>query len=359
MIEVLKHNRIQFLLIATGLVFLGACLEPFFFEVDENFKKSLVIDGIFTNSDEISHEVRISRAAEFGIKVGEPELGASVSLSWSSGNATYDEVGDGLYILPADVIGRSGETYQLRVTLSDGSTYESQPQLMPESTTITDLSLSWEREIVEQNTGVSRPEGVINLFVDSDIGDLNGPRPLIKWLVIEAFSFPEMFCGGLHQPKTCYKEFALSSRSFFLFDGNQTDESVIEDVLVGQKRELSNVEFSGLHYFSVIQQTVTPEAFSYYSRINDLVKQEGTVFDLPPAAISGNVYNVDNPDETVLGYFEISGATIARISVLPSEFKSETGLNEPCNIFLRHRWIPACCNCFNIEGVTTERPPYF
>ena len=57
------------------------------------------------------------------------------------------------------------------------------------------------------------------------------------------------------------------------------------------------------------------EAYEYFSQIQDVSTQEGVLYAQQPYQIKGNVRNVQNSDEALLGYFLVSGVTQKRIFV--------------------------------------------
>ena len=54
------------------------------------------------------------------------------------------------------------------------------------------------------------------------------------------------------------------------------------------------------------QQSLTKEAYNFWNKVRGQLNNSGGVFDTPPVLIQGNIYNVSNPDEQVLGYFGAS-----------------------------------------------------
>lgn len=81
-----------------------------------------------------------------------------------------------------------------------------------------------------------------------------------------------------------------------LFDGNSIHQPI---VLIPF--------FSGTKYLVTIeQQSLTKSAYDFWELVDEQNNNVGSVFDTPPARIRGNLYNVTNPDDVVLGYFGAS-----------------------------------------------------
>jgi hypothetical protein len=51
------------------------------------------------------------------------------------------------------------------------------------------------------------------------------------------------------------------------------------------------------------QISVSLEVYKFYQLVRQLTQGTGGLADTPPSAIVGNIQNVSNPDEKVVGYF--------------------------------------------------------
>ncbi len=103
---------------------------------------------------------------------------------------------------------------------------------------------------------------------------------------------------------------------------------------------------------------MSEDAYRYWSQVDQLVSNSGTIFDPPPAPIRSNVFNVNNPEEFVLGYFEaVSIDTVRRAFFAPDV--------EPPNPLdclyapWRRDYPPRCLDCISVPNSTFERPDYF
>ena len=53
----------------------------------------------------------------------------------------------------------------------------------------------------------------------------------------------------------------------------------------------------------------------YKSHIKDIIKNTGGLYDMIPARLPNNLHCIEDPDETVLGYFSVSAKTSKRIYI--------------------------------------------
>jgi Domain of unknown function (DUF4249) len=55
----------------------------------------------------------------------------------------------------------------------------------------------------------------------------------------------------------------------------------------------------------VQQMCISPEAYSFYNNLDLQSQKSGGLADTPPAAVVGNIRNINNPSEKVVGYFGV------------------------------------------------------
>ena len=67
----------------------------------------------------------------------------------------------------------------------------------------------------------------------------------------------------------------------------------------------------------VKQLSVNKATYEYWSEIQELIESQEFLFARMPYKIRGNIYNPDDLNETVLGYFTVAGQTEKRIFADP------------------------------------------
>ncbi|UCG28385.1 MAG: DUF4249 family protein, partial [Bacteroidales bacterium] len=65
----------------------------------------------------------------------------------------------------------------------------------------------------------------------------------------------------------------------------------------------------------VKQYCVSDEAYEYWYQLQKQSQESGGFYETQPPQLTGNIYNVDDPEENVLGYFYVSSAAEKRIFV--------------------------------------------
>jgi hypothetical protein len=126
----------------------------------------------------------------------------------------------------------------------------------------------------------------------------------------------------------------------------------------------ADYKFFERNAFEVTQYRISSKAHEYWNKINLVGNPQGTIFDVPPATIRGNIYNVDNPKERILGYFELASVDTAYTYADRGTFPYN--INNPCLVdYTKPAWeatygySPECAFCVNIKGHSTKVPKFW
>jgi hypothetical protein len=149
-------------------------------------------------------------------------------------------------------------------------------------------------------------------------------------------------------------------------------------------------------YNILVQQfCLSEESYNYWENLRVISEEQGSLADIQPGSLNGNIFSTINSDETVLGFFGAGRVSEKRlvfsaITFYDDGFKMPKGLREDClalqaiqvhqsklgEAMLKYgqsMWIwevsgmtpnaifqlmpKECCDCRNLGP--TERPPYF
>jgi hypothetical protein len=341
-----------------------ACVEQIDFPV-ERTGGQLVVDGGITDSEEAQF-VKLSFTAESD-RVPVPVEDAQVKIFDDLGQSEdyfHDGETPGTYALYGNVVqGRIGRTYYLQVILSDGRVYRSAPEKMP-SHPVSMESIDYDFSIQEKvsETSIISQDLHIDVFMDVDLSEAidQDQEVFLRWDVEEVFlltptDFPDPF-GNV--PPPCYVYVYTSATDLRLFDGSENRSTRLNDLQVASRA--IDFSFREKHYFSVYQKSLTQEAFQYWRKVDALLSNNGNIFDTPPAPLPGNMYNVNDPEEEVLGYFEAASQRVIRFKTYREDI--------PLDQILECQYSPAkfysqypdyCLDCLTIRNSTYRRPDFF
>ena len=72
---------------------------------------------------------------------------------------------------------------------------------------------------------------------------------------------------------------------------------------------------SHIYCVQLSQVSLTEEAYRYWSTLKDNTTNVGGLFSPEPAEMRGNLVNIDDPDELVLGYISVTTRTHDRMFI--------------------------------------------
>ncbi len=339
-------------------VFLTGCISSYNLEHDTN-ENLLVVDGKITQEN-TQHELTLRRSTATSSTDYNAVTGARISLYDDMGNSEmYYEFEKGKYLFEGSVLERvPSRSYYLEIQLPDERIYRSLPQIMPEI--VKPDKLYFELEEIEE---ISDLENIIikrylNLYINTPVLKDNQGYHFI-WRMDHAYSFAELQCSPLKTPLTCYITRKLINDNLKIFTSEDLSGGELRDFRVGSIAILPNWEFFEKHFFNVAQHSITKEAYIYWETVKKVAQSTGSIFDTPPGPINGNIYNVNDPDERVLGFFEVSAVDTIRTYTFAADLEP-LSIEDRCNPLIWQSWRdPACCNCLVIPDSQLQRPDYW
>lgn len=330
----------------------------------EDDQEFLVVDGDFSNHAG-NYQLKLYYATGQKVKARREIEGAAIQL-FEEGvvMGAYEEIKAGLYQITNPTLkGETGKGYHIEIVLPNGETYQSTPEIMPEL--IAGDSVFFDYSLIEVPTGEGFiKRNFIEAFVATPLPASREKPYWIRWNTVRFFSFPEVICGPLGPPpNTCFVTAEPVGQEIYILDGANLAADYLPKWKIGQHLiPADDLEFRGRHYFLVNQQSITEEAHTYWRKIDRIANQSGSIFDAPPAPVLGNIKNVTNPEEIVLGYFEVSNVDSLRNFVTKSSLSdfflfTENVCTNSSNPFSNNGRF--CCDCTRLENSSLERPSWW
>jgi len=313
-----------YIILSSVLMLAGSCVTKFIPEVNEA-QELLVVEGLITdqpgvNTIKISKSVPLDQRYTF-----KPLRKCDVAISDDAGNL-YDltETSDGTYVTDsAQFRGVVGRRYQLRIKVNDVSfsfgSYESNPMEMKAVPPID--SVYFEKVSLKVfSNGVPKEEGC-QIYLDTH--DPEGKCKFFRWTFTETWQ--------INLPYITPKNVCWTSENSDLIK-IKTTNSISEDRVSGYPLLFISNNTDRLETkYSILtrQYSLSEDEFDYWSRLKSISEENGSLYDVIPASINGNIYNIDDPYEQVLGFFSVSAVTSNRLFIEES-FAGQKNLYDDC-----------------------------
>ncbi len=348
-------NRYIYILIVCGL---GGCIEPFDLSIEQQ-AGIVSINGRITNADEPQYVFIGSTSAEN--RVVNPIGGAEVALFDNFGNSwQYFEELPGTYVIPVGGVNAlPGNSYHIEVVLPNGNVYTSEPEQMP-SLLVKDSIYYRFNTLSEINeNGIEVSQNVFEVYIDSEIPQTNEPLYL-KWEIEEAWElkptdFPDPF--GVIPPPCFYSSYPDPQR-INLYNSLEERSGSFSGRLMAQTPV--GRPFVSRYASNVYQYALTEATYTYWNNVRKNIEQTGSIFDIPPALISGNITNIEDENEIVFGHFSAAMVKTSRVIVRLEEVPFF--ITDDClyNSQVFRRDYPAIClDCEAFTKNLILRPSYF
>ena len=309
-------------------------------------------------------------------------------------------------------------TYTLRVEASDGTVYPLQDtivvltdaDLSQEYRLVVEITAPFERSYVSQWAPVEIAPKIDSLTYviseDRTRMDINisthtdGPTGYLHWDAAETYEYHSaIYASDFYVPSgTVYKgktyqeglipfeddeNYYYCWKSQYRSDvmtANTTD--LTEDKLVDYTLySFTNMdrEVSSLYFVELTQKRLSEEGYRYWEKIHSNSTDVGGLFSPEPSELRGNIVNVDDPDELVLGFIGVT--TVSRVRMYIDNyilgfcywrgpFYGDMALDpRTWGAYWRSgyrfgfyaddgpHWLPGeCVDCTRLSGGTKDRP---
>ncbi len=318
------YRRFCAIIIPFLCIAFSSCIEGYNPDVSD-YENLLVVDGLLTDQP-VDHFVYLSRSYPYDENSGgDPVSGAVVIIQDDAGGIVYlDEADPGSYMLKDGKLEiRPGREYQLIIEIPGGGHYESGYEVLKSPGSLD--SVYYEiKEGEPEITGYA--EDGIQIYFDAK-GEV-GSGGYYQWTFEENWEYTVPYATGAKfrcwEGTNSSNIHILSSRGF---EGDLMQRQKLQFI------SFSNYKLNINYTILVKQYGLNGSTFEFYNALETLMEEPRTVFGQIPYSLYGNIDNVDDPDEPVLGFFQVSGVQEKRIFIersdLPDKIRIATG-NEGC-----------------------------
>lgn len=329
------HEKIKYLILMLAILF-QSCQEVYVHDSLDTGKRIPVVEGLISNNPG-PHKIRLYYARPYDQANYDPISGASVYVTDETGAFyRFDETYKGLYVCPLNrLIGNPGSSYTLHIELSDEMIFLSEEQVMPDILNIERIyqkTETMEYQMRTYNNDIVTKQKVGNsiyIVIDDDIPEKRYFRITSKYSVHVYGLSTSTNIKWIETAPGDSSEFMIVADTLFdcifVYHNNDIPVPGIIDPGAGQseseRTRLSNFipfDFNVSGDFDTILErsvtthlySITRDVFDYYNSVAEQLNAPSRLFDPVPTQLKGNMYCSTDPDQEILGLFEVSSYTM-------------------------------------------------
>ena len=334
-------------ILAIIFVFQLGCVE--IIEVDTSTEPNrIVLDGYITNESKI-HQVKITETIKFSNHLNRVVENAVVTIIGSN-NETIPmvESSPGIYETSCCFAAVQGVFYKIRV-IYNGKTIESYEQELPERAAISNIDIRPDirKKFRELDNQLFDEPG---LWISTHIAEVEQETRNYLWQIVPVFIWDATRARS-EDVYRCYVRYETKFQNIFVHSEKDG----------GYEKDLAWLPVSrrmGIRYsLEVNQFNIGVDSHNYWERIKKQKENVGSIFDSPPSSIAGNLYNVNNPKDIVLGLFGVYESSQQRIFFDLEDLPFNLNYSDDCAEIFRGQPIE-CFNCLlYTPGVSSNQKP--
>ena len=255
-----------------------------------------------------------------------PIIGASVFITDDKGGrVVLNEIEDGIYETSNTYKGVAGNTYKLHINLPNGKKYESTPEKMIAAPAIDKVDYNFGLKTNFSTTDARR----FGFDVTLDFKDSPEPNQFYQWkwthyertlycaMCNLGYDFSLSRCSltpnypfGQSRPESI--NYRCGEQCFDI-TFSPTYNILSDNLLNGQQvvnYPIARVPYDSRdkYYLKIEQRAISQKMYRYLRSIKEVTQNAGTLFDIPAETQSSpNIFSMDNPNEKILGAFEVFG----------------------------------------------------
>jgi hypothetical protein len=308
---------------ATMLFFLSitlfSCIEEFEPDINDS-DNLLVISGSIIKGDSIQ-EVNISNTRSYNQEEYDEVATYKVWVENDKGQQFYfTEKSSGNYeAVIADAYLSYNSQFKLRVSSEDGKEYESSFETIQESPPVDTV---YYQEEAYQSSSEEYDLG-LQFYVDLKAAEDQGN--FYRWKLEETWEYRSSFVP------TWFWDTELDLITRFITDTNiyycwSTEDveglysATTENLIVNEKKMIplnyvagSNLKTKYAYSLLIKQYVLSEVAYEYWDRNKIQTSESGSLYETQPSQTKSNITNINDPSETILGFFWASSYSEKRV----------------------------------------------
>lgn len=307
-------------LIVVMVLPLVSCVDEYWPDLGSKYDALLVVDGLIT-TDLGPYLIKLSSSTFVDQPEYIPHEGAEVSVIDDLGNSEYlSEIEPGSYYTSENGIqGIAGRKYKLRIQTISGSVYESDYELLNSAKPIDSVYAEVD---YQQDDDYDHDLAGYQFYLNTAVPEQD--TNYFLWRLEATYKYQVdytirwIFDGELdwfYNPDslyTCFTTYKVPGLFLYSTEGLTSPEinNFPFHFVNTETRTLS------LRYSLLVEQlSLNSNAYQFWEKVNEQNSDQGVLYSQQPYQIRGNISNINNSSEPVLGLFMVAGITDKRIFV--------------------------------------------
>lgn len=295
----------------------SACVDPYYPELGK-YENTLAVDGMVTSGPG-PYYVKLQTAATVYYPVMKPLSNAEVYVADDLGNIEhFEETEPGVYTNASPGFqGIVGRSYRLTVTLTENNVYQSSWEKLSAPLGIDSVYAELENHI-----DPNFPYNLSGYQFYIDTKQATSDTTFLLWRLTSTYKYNSdykcrfMYIGSIvpfPNPDslfTCWKTETVPEIIVGTTKSSKNNELIRYPLhyVSGEERYLS-IRYSVLVNQYVVSETV----YDYWNAVRGQNEIQGTLYTQQPYQIRGNMVNINNTNEPVMGCFAAAGIEEKRV----------------------------------------------
>ncbi|MBB6128595.1 DUF4249 domain-containing protein [Mucilaginibacter lappiensis] len=302
--------KINKLIYITLLAVIVSCKKPYNPPIVSSDNHYLVVEGVINSGNDstiinLSRTVKLSEnvstqlVANYTVAV-EGEQGNSYALQ-SEGNGIYD-IGP-MHLDPS-------QKYRLHITTPDGKQYASDYEVVKQTPPI-------------DSVGFTPKSNYLQIYANAH--DATNNTRYYRWDYSETWRFHAKFQSGFIVDAGAVRLRHANEGIYYCYGNDKSSNIVLgsseklsQDVIFQSPITTisSDAEKLELRYSILLKQyALTKAGYQFWENLKKNTEQLGSIFDAQPTQLQGNIHNISDPTEPVIGYISVTNPQSKRIYI--------------------------------------------
>ncbi|WP_081681405.1 DUF4249 domain-containing protein [Flectobacillus major] len=318
------RKYLKIMLLLACCTSLQSCVDPY--EIDfEKDGKRLVVEGFFTDNAQEPDTIKIyysSYSQEFAKTLAIEGIKAFIQVEETKEQIALLSPSVGRFVPPKSFVALPNQHYRLLFSLPNGDQYQSTAEQLTTTPPIAKVHSQFNLKSKMSDDGQSYLSAH-ELYVDYQ--DIPNKTNFYLW----RYTHYER----LQHCKTCNNSILdYGSQQCVVASGNlrgrpyfdygceglcyaifHNPNIIVQSDRASDGRLVQNKLVAQIPYYydygclvNIEQISVSLEVYKFYKLVELLSSSSGGLADTPPSAIVGNIQNITNPDEKVVGFFGVA-----------------------------------------------------